>query len=69
MYLAWLDIDKHRTPAEKIAGAIAAYRARFGREPDVVLVNESELCEVPGVEVRSESYIRPGNVWVGMCPL
>jgi hypothetical protein len=66
-YYAWLDIDKRHTPAEKIAGAIAAYRARFGREPEVVLVNEADLCVVAGVDVQSTPRLCIGNVWVGPC--
>ena len=66
MYLAWLDIDKAHTPAQRVAGAVRAYHERFNRAPTVVLVNEAEMVELPGVEVRSETYIRPGTVWVGM---
>ena len=65
MYLAWLDIDKAHTPAQKVAGAVAAYKERFKRPPTIILVNEAEMVEVEGCEVRSENYIRPGVVWVG----
>lgn len=66
LYLWWYDDNPKRTPAEKIAAALDAYRARFGAAPTVVLTNEAERCAVEGVEVRSEGYIRKSNFWIGM---
>ena len=64
MYLMWFDDTKKPTPA-KIAEAIAAYRERFGRPPTVVLTSEADRVDVEGIEVRSETFIRPNNFWVG----
>jgi hypothetical protein len=66
MYLLWHDDDTKRPTAQKIVQAIQAYAERFGREPSVVLVNEADLVEVPGVEVRAENYVRKNNFWVGL---
>lgn len=66
LYLMYFDDNTKRTPAEKIAAAIDAYRARFGAAPTVVLTNENERVAVAGVEVRSEGYIRKSNFWIGM---
>ena len=66
MYLGWFDDNPKHTHADRIGGAIAAFVARYGTHPTVVLVNEDELVQVAGVDVRSESYIRRNNVWVGM---
>ena len=66
MFLLWFDDNPKRTPAEKIAAALEAYRARFGARATVVLTNEAERCPVAGVEVRSEGYILKSNFWIGM---
>jgi len=66
MFLGWYDDNPKHTPADKIAGAIAAYVLRYGVRPTVVLVNEAELTQVAGVEVRSDPYTRRNNVLVGM---
>lgn len=65
MYLGWFDDNAKHTQAQKIADAIGAYVARFGVQPNVVLVNKEELIEVAGVDVRAAGYIRRNNVWVG----
>lgn len=64
MYLMWLDDTKKPTP-DKIAGGIAAYRDRFGVDPSIVLVNELDLCNVEGVRVQSEAYVRRNVFWIG----
>jgi len=68
MYLGWFDdTAPSRKPAtKKIEEAIKAYVNRFKTHPNVVLCNEVDMCEVKGVTVRSESYIRRNNFWVGL---
>ena len=66
MFLGWFDDNAKKTTADKIAEAMAAYVARFRTQPSVVLVNEAERIDVPGVTVRSEAYIRKNNYWVGI---
>lgn len=61
-YLLWHDDTRKPTPI-KIAEAMLAYRARFGVDPNVVLVNQADLCDLPGVRV--EGYVRRNNFWVG----
>jgi hypothetical protein len=65
MYLGWFDDNPKKTTAMKIAEAIDAYHQRFHTAPNVVLVNEAEKIDVAGVNVRSETYIRRNNFWVG----
>ena len=65
IYLGWFDDTPKRTPAQRIADACAAYRVRCHAEPTIALVNEAQLCEVPGLVVRSAGYIRINIVWVG----
>lgn len=64
-YLLWYDDNPRRTAAEKIAGGVGAYRARFGAAPSVVLVNEQDRTAVAGIEVRVEGYVRRNNFWIG----
>ena len=65
IYLGWFDDTPKRTPAQRIADACAAYRVRCHAEPTIALVNEAQLCEVPGLVVRSAGYIRSDMVWGG----
>lgn len=65
-YFGWFDDNPKKTTAQKIDEAIAAYIARYQVSPTIVLVNEAERVEVKGMDVRSESYIRKSNFWVGM---
>lgn len=65
LYLGWHDDTPKRTPARRIADAAAAYVRRFGRPPTIALVNEAQVCEVPGLTVQVASYIRLNIVWVG----
>jgi hypothetical protein len=66
MFLAWFDDSPKKDARTKIAEAIAAYQARFGTRPSVVLTNEAERVDVAGLVVRSEGYIRKSNFWLGM---
>ncbi len=65
MYLGWYDDDPKKAVALKIEEAVEAYVSRFRRRPNVVLVNEADKTDVSGVAVRSESFIRRNNFWVG----
>lgn len=67
MYLGWFDDNGKKPTTEKIREAMAAYRARFHADPNVVLVSRDEEApaEVDGVLVRAEGYIRRNNFWAG----
>lgn len=68
MFLAWYDDSpKHSTP-QKIADACAAYTARCGVKPSVVLVAADDFADGVdyGVTVKVAGYIRRNNFWVGM---
>lgn len=67
MYLCWFDDNaKHSTP-QKVRDAVAAHTARFGLPPNVALLSRDDYADGVdyGVTVRTESYIRRNNVWVG----
>lgn len=65
MYLGWYDDNPKKAVTQKIQEAIEAYVDRFRSQPNVVLVNEADCAQVEGVVVRSESFIRRYNFWVG----
>lgn len=65
MYLGWFDDNPKKSTEGKIGEAVAAYVERFKTSPNVVLVNEAERVDVQGITVRSETYIRRNNYWVG----
>lgn len=65
MFLLWLDDNPRKPTPQKIAEAMQAYADRFQSQPNTVFCNEAELCDIPGVLVRSEGYIRVSNFWVG----
>jgi hypothetical protein len=65
MYYGWFDDNPKKTAAFKIEEAIEAYVRRFGKRPNLVLVNEFDVADVKGVAVRPESFIRRNNFWVG----
>ena len=65
MYLAWFDDNAKKKSVDKIADAVARYKEKFGRTPNVVLVNTGEIIETGNIEVRYSSYVSRGNYWVG----
>lgn len=65
-FLMWYDDNPKLATKHKIAAAIEAYIQRFdGLQPNLVLVNEAELVQHDGVEVRGVTTVRRNNVWVG----
>lgn len=65
LYMMWFDDSAKKTSNDKIAEAVEAYKKHFNARPNVVLVNEAERADVSGVLVRSASYVRRDNYWVG----
>ena len=65
-YLGWFDDNPKKPSAAKIAEACAAYRARFGIAPTVILCNELDLAVVDGVRIEARPYVRRFNFWAGM---
>lgn len=66
LFLMWYDDNPKLPVARKIEDAIGVYRSRFsGVAPTLVLVNEEEVTEVAGVEVRGVTTVRRNMIWVG----
>lgn len=65
MYYGWFDDNPKLSAELKIQDAIAAYMRRFGKRPNIVLVNEADVVDVKGMTIRPENFIRRHNFWVG----
>lgn len=65
LFLMWYDDTPDKTATEKIHEAIAAYVARFGENPALVLVNAIDFVDVAGWSVCRDLRVRPNNFWVG----
>jgi hypothetical protein len=68
MYLAVFDDNKKNSLEQKIAAGAAAYAARFGTQPAVVLVREvpAGLEAVGGVRVVASPLPLPNVFYFGM---
>ncbi|NJN17182.1 MAG: hypothetical protein HC822_13345 [Oscillochloris sp.] len=65
-FLMWYDDNPKISISMKIQAAIDAYRHRFGGvKPSLVLVNEAELVEINGVQVRGVHTVSKNTYWVG----
>lgn len=65
MFLGWYDFDTKKPTSEKIAAAIERYIAKFGKQPNLVLVNLVDAIDYDGVEVRPVGYVQKHHFWVG----
>ncbi len=65
MYMMWFDDNNKKSVERKIEEAIAAYMRHFKTRPNVVLVNEADRTDLPGIQVRVASYVQRNNFWVG----
>ena len=69
MYLLFFD-DTKRPLEDKLAGALAAYTARYGRKPGIVLVHPEQIVQRADVlVVTGESQgipVQRNNFWMGL---
>lgn len=67
--MLWLDDDRNRSLDEKVSRAVEYYREKYGRMPELCLVNKTMLAEerlVGKVSVQPQAAILPHHFWVGM---
>lgn len=67
--MLWLDDDRHRSLDEKVNRAVEYYQEKYGRMPELCLVNKTMLAEeivVGKVSVQPQPAILPHHFWVGM---
>lgn len=68
--MLWFDRDANTTLAEKIAAAVAYYKTKYGRTPNLCFVHPAMLT--PGatlpekVDVRPNRSILPNHFWIGV---
>jgi hypothetical protein len=67
--MLWLDTDRKRSLDEKVQRAADYYKDKYGRLPELCLVNSkqiSEAKEVGRVKVEGERTVLPDHFWLGM---
>lgn len=67
--MLWLDDDKKRSFEDKVRRAVDHYRDKYGRSPELCLVNKNVgITEerVGRVEVRAVETVIPSHFWLGM---
>lgn len=66
--LMWLDTDRKRSLEDKVKRAADHYREKYGRFPELCLVNSGLLTEdrkVGRVLVQPSKTVLPGHFWLG----
>lgn len=69
--MLWFDNSKS-TLAQKIQKAVDYYETKYGRRPDLCLVNPGILLPDSGVgegmplTVRPSKFVLPGHLWLGI---
>jgi hypothetical protein len=67
--MMWLDTDKRRTLEEKVRRAAEYYKDKYGRFPELCLVNEKLIEDEKKfgrVVVQPAKAVLPGHFWLGM---
>jgi hypothetical protein len=67
--MLWLDDDKNSTLEEKIIRAAEYYLYKYGKPPNMCLVNQTQLEEekqVGRIQVRPVQNILRNHFWVGI---
>jgi hypothetical protein len=65
-YFVWYDGNAAKTSAEKIQEAATAYRERFARAPQLVLVHSADMTQVGDMELRAEQTVQRDTFWLGV---
>ena len=67
--MLWLDDDGKRSLEEKVSRAVDYYQEKYGRMPEMCLVNKGMLPAektVGKINVQPTSNILPHHFWLGM---
>ena len=68
--MMWFDNDKKTTLAAKVNKAAAYYRKKYGRSPNLCMVNPKMLDEKAKLEgkitIRPYHPIVTGHLWIGI---
>lgn len=69
--MLWFDNDPKATLNDKITRAAEHYQKKYGQRPNLCYVHPSMLPEegrVTPVEVKSNRFIQPNHLWIGIQP-
>ena len=67
--MLWLDDDGKRSIEEKVSRAVDYYLEKYGRLPEMCLVNQQMLPTemlIGNITVQPNSNILPHHFWMGM---
>jgi hypothetical protein len=68
--MLWFDNDPKTALAAKIERAVDYYRKKYGRVPNLCLINpgmvEKETPEQGEITVRPYRPVLPGHLWIGI---
>jgi hypothetical protein len=68
--MLWFENDKGKPVERRIAEAVAFYRQKYGKEPNLCMVHTGEAPEgqrwIDGVEVKGNRSVLPNHYWVGV---
>ncbi|GAB4418991.1 MAG: hypothetical protein Kow002_06290 [Anaerolineales bacterium] len=68
--MLWFDNDPKTALAVKIEKAVAYYRKKYGRSPNLCLINpgmaEGETPLEGKITVRPYRPVLPGHLWIGI---
>ena len=69
--MLWYDDDKKRTMDEKIRRAVDYYQEKYGRMPNLCLINPNLAANGDGqtlemIELRTANNVLPHHFWVGI---
>ena len=67
--MMWLDTDKNRSLDEKVKRAAEYYEDKYGRLPELCLVNSKVIAEskrVGRTKVEAAGNVLPNHFWLGM---
>jgi hypothetical protein len=68
--MLWFDNDPKTALAAKVHQAAEYYRAKYGRMPDLCLVNPTMLKEPQAQDgkilIRPLRSVLPGHLWIGV---
>lgn len=68
--MLWLDDDRGRGIKDRVDRAVAHYRGKYGRTPNLCVVHPSTLGEEvdqasASVELRTSTSVLPDHLWLG----
>ena len=64
--MLWFDPDPKKTLETKIAEAAAAYKAKFGRDPNACMVSQAAEGSAPlGIALERSKTIQPNHLLIG----